>query len=81
MKLGVYAIRDNLTGFLSPTVEQNDASAIRNFEHAMANFNSLMYSHPKDYDLYRIGSFDTETGELKKELPAMIAAGSTMRKE
>lgn len=64
MILGVYAIRDKKTGFLSPTVDQNDASARRNFEHAMMNEQSLMFSHAEDYGLYRIAGYDSETGVL-----------------
>ena len=34
MKYGIYSIRDARTGFLPPTVDQNDSSAMRNFAHA-----------------------------------------------
>lgn len=64
MILGIYAIRDKKTGFLSPTVDQNDAAARRNFEHAMMNEQSLMFSHAEDYALYRVGSYDTDTGVI-----------------
>lgn len=75
----VYAIRDAKVGFMSPTVDQNDASAARNFEHAVMNSASLMNSHPGDYALYRIGSFDTETGVIKKEeLPVHICDASSV---
>lgn len=62
MILGVYAIRDSKTGFLTPTVDQNDAAAKRNFEHAMMNEQSLFFSHPEDYSLYKIATYDTEQG-------------------
>lgn len=64
MILGVYCIRDIKAGWLTPTTDQNDATASRNFIHAMKNQNSLLYTHPKDFDLFQIGSFDTETGLL-----------------
>lgn len=72
MKLPVYSIRDVHTGFMSPTVDQNDASAMRNFRHAVMQSASLMNSHPKDYSLYRIGTFETDSGAFESELPELI---------
>lgn len=62
MKLGMYAIKDAKTGFMTPTVDQNDAAALRNFEHAVNHPDSLMHSHPNDFTLCRVGSFDTDSG-------------------
>lgn len=64
MILGVYCIRDIKVGWLTPTVDQNDASACRNFVHAMKNQNSILYTHSKDFDLYKIGEFDSDSGRL-----------------
>lgn len=62
MKVGVYAIRDAFTGFLTPTYDLNDQSAKRNFAYAIKEKNSLLYSNAQDYDLYKIGLFDQDTG-------------------
>uniref|UniRef100_A0AAU8AW51 Nonstructural protein n=1 Tax=Dulem virus 134 TaxID=3145611 RepID=A0AAU8AW51_9VIRU len=65
MKFGVYSIRDVKVGFLNPTFEMSDAVSRRNFSHAVLNnTDSLFFSHPEDYSLYKIGTFDTETGKL-----------------
>lgn len=64
MKYPVYAIRDVHTGFMSPTIDQNDSAAIRNFEHAVMQSASLMNSHPEHYGLYKIGEFDSDTGMI-----------------
>ncbi len=64
MKYGVYSIRDLKTGFLPPTVDLNDGSAIRNFEHACRAEESLFFSHPDDYVLFRVGTFDTDSGRI-----------------
>lgn len=72
MKYPVYAIRDVHTGFMTPTVDQNDASALRNFSHAVMHSDSLMNSHPKDYSLYKIGYFETENGNIEACLPELI---------
>lgn len=72
MKLPIYSIRDVHTGFMTPTVDQNDASAMRNFAHAVMNSASLMNSHPKDYSLYKIGEFDIETGAISGCMPELV---------
>lgn len=64
MKYPMFAIRDVKTGYMQPTVDQNDSAAIRNFEHACMQASSLMNSHAEHYSLYRIGEFETETGEV-----------------
>lgn len=78
MIYNVYAIRDNLTHFLSLTLDENDASATRNFRHAMMNPQSLMHTHPKDYDLYRLARFDTETGMIQDIDKVLVAAGASL---
>lgn len=70
MKFGVYSIRDFKSGFLAPTVEVNDAVAQRNFEHAVLNSEqSLFFSHPEDYALYKIGELDSDKGQLFPMVP------------
>lgn len=68
----IYSIRDVHTGFLAPQVDTNDAAAIRNFEHAITQTEGLMHSHPKDFDLFKIGSFDTENGQLDLIWPLVL---------
>ena len=82
MIYGVYAIKDAKTSFMPCNVDYNDASAIRNFEHAVMAPDSLMCSHPADYTLYRLGSYNTETGLIVSEAdPQQIAdAASVVRK-
>ena len=82
MIYGVYAIKDAKTSFMPCNVDYNDASAIRNFEHAVMAPDSLMRSHAADYTLYRLGSYNTETGIiLSKADPQQIAdAASVVRK-
>lgn len=72
MKLPIYSIRDVHTGFMTPTVDQNDASAMRNFGHAVMQSQSLMNSHPKDYSLYKVGEFDSDTGEISGHIPELV---------
>lgn len=72
----IYCIKDNKSGFLTPTVDQNDATATRNFEHALMNMNTVLGTHPADFDLYKIGTFDTDTGVLTRlNTPELICGG------
>lgn len=73
MVLGVYAIRDVKVGFLTPTVEQNERVAIRNFSHAVVNSQSVLSSYAKDFALYRLGTYDNDTGVITPDpLPVHV---------
>lgn len=83
MKLGMYAIKDAKTGFMTPTVDANDASALRNFEHAIYQHDSLLNSHPNDFTLCKLASFDTDLGICDVlPVPLVVAdASEVMRSE
>lgn len=77
MKFSVYAIRDIHTGFLTPTFEINDAVAMRNFNHAVNNADSVLFTAMKDFDLYKIGEYDSDTGRLTPlDLPVLLMSAS-----
>lgn len=79
MEYGIYSIRDSKTGYTSLTLDFNDASAMRNFEHACMQDSSLFFSHAQDYDLYKLGLFDTEVGKIiVKDVPELIVSGSSV---
>lgn len=75
MKYGIYVLRDIKTGYLGLTLDQNDAAAMRNFEHAMSKPESLMNSHPEDFSLYCLGVYDSETGDIKATDKRLIMEG------
>ncbi|ALS03459.1 VP5 [Gokushovirus WZ-2015a] len=62
MIYGLYAVKDAKSTYMPCIVDYNDASAVRNFEHAVQSPESLMRSHPNDYSLFKVGTFDNETG-------------------
>lgn len=64
MVFGVYAIQDLKSTFLSPTVDFNDATAKRNFEHVVVSGNNVFFTHPEDFRLMKLGEFDNEDGCL-----------------
>lgn len=64
MMLNVYSIRDVRSGFLTPTVDQNDYIAARNFANAIMESHGVLFTHASDFQLFRIGEFDTDKGVL-----------------
>lgn len=77
IEYSVYSIRDVKSGFLTPTVEINDDVACRNFSHAIQTGDSVFRTHARDFALYRIGTFDVETGYIGNEgLPILVLEAS-----
>lgn len=76
MILGLYSIKDAKTGFMTPVLEQNDASALRNFSHAVNQTDSLMYDSPNDFTLFKVADFDTDVGIRGISCPLLIADAS-----
>lgn len=62
--LGIYVIKDARSGFMTPTFDINDAIAARNFEHAVMNSDSVLFSHAKDFSLYCLGQYDPASGQI-----------------
>lgn len=83
MKYGLYAIKDAKSTFMPCNVDFNDACAIRNFEHAVRQPDSLLASHPNDYSLCKVGEYDNENGVIIPEIPFVILtdAAAVLRKE
>lgn len=72
MKYPVFAIRDFKTGYLAPTCEPNAEAAARNFEHACIRSDSLFFTHPEDYALFRVGEYDSDSGALTGCVPEEV---------
>lgn len=85
MIYGVYSIFDSAAGvFTAPTIDITDASAMRSFQQALANSGSIMNFKPGDFDLYKVGTFDVETGYLDALVPPLrlpVISDGSIRKE
>lgn len=75
MKYPVYSYRDAKVGFGQPIVDSNDLSAKRGFAYAINNSVGVMGFQPGDFDLYHIGTFDSETGMITGQTPGILATG------
>lgn len=84
MKYGLYSMRDDLTGFLVPTADSNDATAMRNFQYAIQKPDSVMNAKPQDFSLYKVGIFDTDDGCIEfvdeVEYPILLCRGDSFVK-
>lgn len=77
MKFGIFSIRDQFTGFMSPVLDQNLASAKRNFELTLKHSEGIMNFKPADFDLMYVGVFDSETGEIEPCPPRIVCSGAS----
>lgn len=71
MITGLYAIKDAKSTFMPCTVDVNDATAIRNFEHAVRQHDSILASHPNDFALFKVGEYDNESGHVSPLIPLL----------
>lgn len=77
MKYPVYSIRDVKVAFGTPFVDMNDQTAIRGFSFSVNSKEGILNANPKDYDLYKIGDFDADSGTIKAfDVPVLVVAGS-----
>lgn len=77
MIYSIYSMRDKMTGFVSPTFDLNDQVAARNFSMALTKSEGILGFAPSDFDLYCLGSWDTDTGLITPAaLPQLVKTGS-----
>lgn len=79
MKVCVTCIRDVLIGFGNPMFSLNEAVAKRDFASMVNddNRNAQVSFAPSDFELYKLGTFDTETGHFDlEELPQLLVRGN-----
>ena len=78
MKLQIFAVRDRATvQFGNPMFLVTSLQAIRSFADEINNkdTNNLLNKHPDDYDLYNLGTYDTDTGTFETHTPQQISTG------
>lgn len=75
MKNKIYSIKDALVGFKPLFVAPNDNYAIRMLGQIVndVNVNDIKNS-PKDYQLYYMGEFDDQTGEVTSDVKFLANA-------
>ena len=77
MEMNVYAIQDVKTSFLTPTIDQTDAAASRNFANAIMQGQGILFTHAEDFRLFRIGTFNLANGKLVPlAVPELVIDGA-----
>ena len=71
MKLNLYSIKDKQDQFKQPFVYVNDALVLRHLNNSLKDKNEFSLN-PEDFILYRVGSFDTETGILESDIKHIV---------
>lgn len=80
MEFQMAAIRDrSIDAYRSVQPFRAVGEAIRYFQDAIQNPQSgAMHQHPDDFDLYLVGTFDDNTGQLQPQQPVKIADGKNL---
>ena len=79
MKMNAYTIYDVASGtYMRPFYSAADGQAIRGFKDIATDATHEVGKHPEDYTLYRIGDFNTTTGQMKGEELEKLATGLEM---
>lgn len=66
MILEMYSIKDELNGYTTPIPMVSEEIAERYFKDQMLG-NVTMKNSPKDFSLWKMGTFDTEAGNFINE--------------
>ncbi|WMC01497.1 nonstructural protein [Microvirus D_HF4_340] len=83
MKLIIVAVRDIKTDvFGTPIFVNHQGAAIRSFGDqctgTVQNADQTLMQHPEDFELYKLGEYDDNTGEFSNE-KIQLAVGSNYR--
>lgn len=78
MKYGIYCIKDNLIGFMTPTLEKNDDVAKRNFKSSVNRLAESGDFVVNDLVLYCCGEFEVETGVITACDPSIVAPATSL---
>ena len=77
MKYPCFAIRDIKQGFGYPRLNLNEAMMKRQFGYEINQEGSLMEYAPSDYELYKIGEYDTDNGRMYPDDVATFICNGT----
>lgn len=81
MKYGIYSIKDHKFQFGEPITSPDDATAKRYFAMLVNNATgtNMLNFAAADYDLFKVGTFDSENGQVDSCWPVeFIVNGSSV---
>lgn len=71
MKMKMYSIKDELNGYTTPIPIPGDDIAKRYFKEQVYT-NPTIKNTKEDFSIWRMGTFNTETGEYENEEPVLL---------
>lgn len=74
----LYAIKDVKSGFSDPCTQVNDAVAVRSFDGQIHSIAANLGIPVSDFQLWRVGEFDVDSGMLISANPVLILDGATL---
>ncbi|MCF0231141.1 MAG: hypothetical protein HUJ63_02465 [Enterococcus sp.] len=74
MKGILVSIKDELSGFVPPYWTGSEMEAKRDFMTKIDN-TPLMRNHKKDFSVWKVGEYDTDTGEITETNVKLIMRG------
>lgn len=74
----LYAIKDVKSGFSDPCAQTNDAVAARSFERQLPHMSDQLGIPVSDFQLWRCGKFDVDSGMLVPETPELLLDGAAI---
>lgn len=76
MSLKIFTVYDlKACVYLRPVFAVNAGAALRDFGGEVSgNEKSMLFAHPEDFQLFEIGEFNDETGEIKGLVPVKFLA-------
>lgn len=84
MKLVILAVHDRaVDAFMTPMFMQSIGQAVRSFTDEVNRpaEDNILYKHPEDYDLFELGTFDSNTGKFDmREDPRQVAIGKDLQR-
>lgn len=76
----ICAVRDSAVGAFSPPMYfRSKGEAIRSFLDALADANTSLSKHPRDYQMFHLGSFDDQNGMISPVTIEMLHAGEATK--
>lgn len=80
MKYPVFCIRDSVKNSFDPQlmIQENEQTALRSFSYMVNNPSGIPNFAPNDFGLYKIGFFDTESGQFESMLPEFVVNGGSV---
>lgn len=80
MKLKIYSLRDQKTdAYMNPIAMQTTGQLLRMLSDEINKDDSLIGQHPEDFELFEVGEYDTQTGQLTPKLPTSVIVLSELK--